>query len=59
MEATRLQGLLDQRRVAGVVFQMKDAERTIHDHARLTLPGGGSLMSAQKTPSSLTAFTNS
>ncbi len=25
----------------------------------LTLPGGGSLMTAQKTPSSLMAFTNS
>ena len=49
---------LNQLRIPGVVLQQKNSERG-HRYDFLTLPGGGSLTTAQKTPSSLTALTNS
>ena len=45
-------------RVVGVVFEMQDAQRD-DAAAPSMLPGGGSLMTAQKMPSSLIALTNS
>jgi hypothetical protein len=45
-------------RVGIVVFKMKKAQRCVHGYLFLTLPGGGSLMTAQNTPSSLMASTN-
>jgi hypothetical protein len=37
---------------------MKKTQRSVHGYFFLTLPGGGSLMTAQNTPSSLMASTN-
>src|ERR1700730_6986675 len=48
--------LLNELRVTGVILQQQNPERRCHF---FTLPGGGSLMTAQKTPSSFTALTNS
>jgi hypothetical protein len=48
--------LLNELRVKGVILQQQNPERRCHF---FTLPGGGSLMTAQKTPSSFTAVTNS
>ena len=48
--------LLNELRVTGVILQQQNPERGCHF---FTLPGGGSLMTAQKTPSSFTALTNS
>ena len=50
--------LLNELRVTGVVLQQQNSQRSLHV-GFLMLPGGGSLMTAQKTPSSLTALTNS
>ena len=41
-----------------VIFEMKKPQRRFHGYFFLTLPGGGSLMTAQNTPSSLMASTN-
>jgi len=48
--------LLNELRVTGVILQQQNPKRRCHF---FTLPGGGSLMTAQKTPSSFTALTNS
>jgi hypothetical protein len=48
--------LLNELRVMGAILQQQDPKRRCHF---FTLPGGGSLMTAQKTPSSFTALTNS
>src|SRR5271157_2536402 len=48
--------IANKLRVTGVVLQQQNAEGRCHF---FTLPGGGSLMTAQKMPSSLTALTNS
>jgi len=48
--------LLNKLRVAAVILQQQNPQRRRHF---FTLPGGGSLMTAQKTPSSFTALTNS
>ena len=48
--------LLNELRVRGAILQQQNPKRRCHF---FTLPGGGSLMTAQKTPSSLTALTNS
>src|SRR5260221_214586 len=50
--------LLNELRVIGVVLQQQHSERILHVPF-FTLPGGGSLMTPQKMPSSLTALTNS
>jgi hypothetical protein len=55
-EMTGFKELLDELRVMGVILQQQNAKRRYHF---FTLPGGGSLMTAQKTPSSFTALTNS
>jgi hypothetical protein len=57
-EAVSLQKCLNEFRVVLVVFKQQNAERPPGRHFR-TLPGGGSLMIAQNTPSSLTALMNS
>ena len=43
---------------SSVIFKVQNAQRRCHGDF-FTLPGGGSLMTAQKTPSSLIALTNS
>jgi hypothetical protein len=48
--------LLNELRVVGVIFQQQNPKKRCHF---VTLPGGGSLMTAQKMPSSFTALTNS
>jgi hypothetical protein len=48
--------LLDEFRIVVVVLQQKKSQPRCHF---CTLPGGGSLMTAQNTPSSFTALTNS
>jgi hypothetical protein len=48
--------LLDELRVTGVILQQQNPKRRCHF---FTLPGGGSLMIAQKMPSSFTALMNS
>src|ERR1700738_3505886 len=48
--------LLNELRVTGVILQQQNPERRWQF---FTLPGGGSLMTAQNTPSSFTALTNS
>src|SRR3984885_2489086 len=53
-----LQQLLHQFRVRGVIFQQQNLQGRTNHHFFI-LPGGGSLMMAQKTPSSRMAFTNS
>src|ERR1700693_6484873 len=50
--------ILNQIRVLRIVFDRQNPQWGPDAHF-LTLPGGGSLMIAQKTPSSLMAFTNS
>ena len=59
--AVGLERFLNQLRVPGVIFQRTESAREFHFRAShfLMLPGGGSLITAQKTPSSLMAFTNS
>jgi hypothetical protein len=47
-----------QLRIPGVVLEQENSEWRLHSHF-FTLPGGGSLMTPQKTPSSCTALTNS
>ena len=49
---------VNELRVMGVVLQQQNPERSIHGSLSM-LPGGGSLMTPQKMPSSLTALTNS
>src|ERR1700676_2028108 len=48
--------LLNELRVRGAILQQENPKRRCHF---FTLPGGGSLMTAQNTPSSFTALTNS
>ena len=48
--------LLNELRITGAILQQQNSKRRGHF---FTLPGGGSLMTAQKTPSSFTALTNS
>ena len=50
--------LLNELRILDAILQQQNAERGRHG-GFFTLPGGGSLMTAQKTPSSLMALTNS
>src|SRR5947207_13689687 len=57
-EIIRFKELLNELRVLNAILQQQNAERGRHG-AFFTLPGGGSLMTAQKTPSSLMALTNS
>src|SRR5271168_306365 len=57
-EMIRLEELLNELRVHGAILQQQNAEWRRHG-AYFMLPGGGSLMIAQKTPSSLIALTNS
>ena len=57
-EMIGFQELLNELRVLEAVLHQQNAERRRHG-AFFTLPGGGSLMTAQKTPSSLMALTNS
>jgi hypothetical protein len=47
--------LLNELRITAVIFKQQNPERRRHF---FTLPGGGSLTTAQKTPSSFTALTN-
>jgi hypothetical protein len=49
---------LHELRFTRAVFQQHDVDQRRHD-AFFMLPGGGSLMMAQKTPSSLTELINS
>src|ERR1700730_3867631 len=55
-EMIGLKELLNELRVMAVILQQQNPKRRCHF---FTLPGGGSLMTAQKTPSSFTALTNS
>jgi hypothetical protein len=55
-EMIRFKELLNELRVRGAILQQQNPKRRCHF---FTLPGGGSLMTAQKTPSSFTALTNS
>src|ERR1700722_17188177 len=55
-EMMRFEELLNELRVVDVILQQKNPQRRCHF---CTLPGGGSLMTAQNTPSSFTALTNS
>ena len=55
-EMIGLKQFLNELRVMGVILQQQNAEGRSHF---CTLPGGGSLMTAQNTPSSFTALTNS
>jgi hypothetical protein len=48
--------LSNELRVMRVILQQQNPKRRSHF---FTLPGGGSLMTAQKMPSSFTALTNS
>ena len=57
-ELFRLKQILNQLRVCCVIFQQQNLQRGARGHFFM-LPGGGSLMIAQKTPSSRMAFTNS
>ena len=57
-ETFRLNELSNEFRVTGIVLQQQDLEGRPHYPFRM-LPGGGSLTTAQKAPSSLTALTNS
>ena len=59
-KAVRLEKILHELRVGGVVLEQQNAQRRsgVIDHFFM-LPGGGSLMSAQNTPSSFTALMNS
>ena len=57
-EMIRLEVLSDQLRIAGIVLQQENPRNRRHDYL-LMLPGGGSLITAQNTPSSLMALTNS
>ena len=51
---------LEEFCISDVIFKVQNSERRIHRAYRfLTLPGGGSLITAQNTPSSFTAFTKS
>jgi hypothetical protein len=50
------QKLLDELRVIGIVLKQQNSQLRPHDNYFM-LPGGGSLIIAQKTPSSLTALT--
>ena len=55
-----LEGFLNQLRVPGVILKIQNPQLRFHfELGFLMLPGGGSLITAQKTPSSLMAFTNS
>src|ERR1700688_768891 len=55
-EMIGLKELLNELRVMAVILQQQNPQRRFHF---CTLPGGGSLMTAQNTPSSFTALTNS
>ena len=59
IESVLSQQLEHQLGIHGVIFKMQDSQVWIHvRHSGLpTVPGGGSLTSAQKTPSSRTAST--
>jgi hypothetical protein len=57
-EIIRFKELLNEFRILNAILQQQNAERGRHG-AFFTLPGGGALMTAQKTPSSLMALTNS
>ncbi|MEA2788942.1 MAG: hypothetical protein QOG73_1348, partial [Acetobacteraceae bacterium] len=56
IEFVSFKEFLNELRVAGVVLQQQNPKPRFHF---FRLPGGGSLMTAQKTPSSFTALTNS
>src|SRR5262249_15950503 len=56
-DAARLEHALDELGVPGVVLEVQDAQSGAHFLPML--PGGGSLITAQNTPSSLMALTNS
>ena len=63
-EAVTFEGGLHELRIAHVVLEMQHFERSRHASThgcapRRMLPGGGWLTTAQKTPSSLMALTNS
>jgi hypothetical protein len=58
-DAPGLEHPLDELGILGVVLEVQDAQRRVHVHGLRTLPGGGSLITAQNTPSSLMALTNS
>ncbi len=67
-DAVVLEQGANQLGVVAVVLEVQNAQRRIHGWVSAprrsqlffrTLPGGGSLMTAQKTPSSLMALTNS
>ena len=55
-EMLGFKALLNKLRIMGVILQQQNPKRRLHF---FTLPGGGSLTTAQKTPSSFTALTNS
>ena len=57
-ETIRFEEVLNELRILNAILHQQNAERGRHG-AFFTLPGGGSLMTAQKTPSSLMALTNS
>ncbi len=57
-EMLRFQELLDEPRVTRTILQQQYAERRSHD-SFFMLPMGGSFITAQNTPSSLTALTKS
>ena len=57
-EMIRFEELLNELRVRGAILQQQNPDRGRHG-TFFMLPGGGSLMTAQKTPSSLMALTNS
>ena len=55
----RFEASLHELCVSGVVFKVQNLERGIHScYFFFTLPGGGSLITAQNTPNSLIASTN-
>ena len=57
-EAVRFKEPLDKIGIGRVILEQQDPERGREGHFFM-LPGGGSLITAQNAPSSLTAFTNS
>src|SRR5262249_41245491 len=57
VDAARLEHALDELGVLRVVLEVQDAQRS--GHLFPALPGGGWLITAQNTPSSLIALTNS
>ena len=58
-DIVRIEELLDKGRVGRIILQQENSQRTRHDAFLHADRGGGSLITAQNMPSSLTALMNS